>query len=216
MKQRLFWLFALLVAGALSLAACGGATPAPAAEEPAAAAPATAAPAATEAPAAQPTEEAMAEPTEEAMAAATEEAPAGEAMSLEIEPIKIAIVMPSTISDLAWSQSMYDSLLSIQADAGGEDVVEIAYTENMFNVTDAAAAIRDYAANGYNLVIAHGTQYGTSLFEIAPDFPEPVLPGAPPPIPVLSRHDNIFAYEAQAQEGGYVNGVLAATCQNLG
>ena len=50
--------------------------------------------------------------------------------------------------------------------------MEIAYTENMWNVTDAAAAIRDYADNGYNLVIAHGTQYGTSLFEIAPDFPE--------------------------------------------
>jgi len=28
------------------------------------------------------------------------------------------------------------------------------YTENMFNVTDAAAAIRDYADNGYNLIIA--------------------------------------------------------------
>ena len=45
---------------------------------------------------------------------------------------------------------------------------EIAFTENMFNVTDAAAAIRDYAESGYNLVIAHGAQYSISLFEIAP------------------------------------------------
>ena len=50
--------------------------------------------------------------------------------------------------------------------------MELAYTENMFNVTDAAAALRDYAADGFNIIIAHGTQYGTSMFEIAPDFPE--------------------------------------------
>ena len=89
----------------------------------------------------------------------------------EIDPIRIALVMPSTTTDLAWSQSIYDSLVILQ-DHYGEENFEIAFTENMFNVTDAAAAIRDYAADGYNLVIAHGAQYGTSLFEIAPDFPE--------------------------------------------
>jgi hypothetical protein len=29
----------------------------------------------------------------------------------EIEPVRIALVMPSTTTDLAWSQSIYDSLL---------------------------------------------------------------------------------------------------------
>ena len=69
----------------------------------------------------------------------------------EIDPIRIAIVMPSTVTDLAWSQALYDSLLRIQAEAGA-DVVELAYSENMFNVTDAAAAIRDYAADRNNFV----------------------------------------------------------------
>ncbi|MDP6619529.1 MAG: BMP family ABC transporter substrate-binding protein, partial [Nitrospinota bacterium] len=87
-------------------------------------------------------------------------------------PIRIAIVMPSATTDLAWSQSIFDALLRIQEQAGGEDAVEIAYSEGMFNVTDAAAALRDYASDGYELVIAHGTQYGSSLFEIAPDFPD--------------------------------------------
>ena len=50
--------------------------------------------------------------------------------------------------------------------------MEIAYSENMFNVPDAAAAIRDYASKGYDMVIAHGSQYGTSLQQIAPDFPK--------------------------------------------
>jgi basic membrane protein A len=128
-----------------------------------------------------------------------------------IEPIRIAVVMPSTITDLAWSQAIYDSLVRLQEQAGGPDNFEIAYTENMFNVTDAAAAIRDYAADGFNIVIAHGTQYGTSLFEVAPYFPETTFAwGTAVDTGKDAGLNNIFAYEARAEEGGYVNGVLAA------
>ncbi len=171
--------------------------------------------------AAQEAEAAIADGRTDVMAIIAGEAmPAEEAMDEEmvaIEPIRIAIVMPSTTTDLAWSQAIYDALLRIQEDAGGEDVVEIAFTENMFNVTDAAAAIRDYAADGYNLVIAHGTQYGTSLFEIAPDFPETSFAwGTATDTGADEGLENVFAYEARAEEGGYVNGVLAATLSESG
>ncbi len=93
----------------------------------------------------------------------------------------------------------------------GEDVVEIAYTENMFNVTDAASAIRDYADAGFNLVLAHGAQYGTSLFEIAPDFPETSFAwGTATNTGAEEGVENVFAYEPRAEEGGYVLGVIAA------
>ncbi|VAW30600.1 hypothetical protein MNBD_CHLOROFLEXI01-3467 [hydrothermal vent metagenome] len=135
----------------------------------------------------------------------------------DIDQIRIAIVMPSTITDLAWSQAIYDSLLRLQAEAGGPDVMEIAFTENMFNVTDGAAALRDYAADGYDIVIAHGTQYGTSLFELAPDFPETTFAyGTATNSGSDEGLNNIFAYDARAEEGGYVNGVLAAGLSNSG
>ena len=146
-----------------------------------------------------------------------EEAAESEGASGDIDPIRIAIVMPSATTDLAWSQAIYDALVRIQEKSGGEEVVEIAFTENMFNVTDAAAAIRDYAADGYDLVIAHGTQYGTSLFEVAPDFPETSFAwGTAVDTGKDAGLDNIFAYEARAEEGGYVNGVLAATMSESG
>jgi basic membrane protein A len=136
---------------------------------------------------------------------------------LDIEPIRIAVVMPSTTTDLAWSQAMYDALIQIQTEAGGEAVVELAFTENMFNVTDAAAALRDYAADGYDLVIAHGTQFGTSLFEIAPDFPETSFAwGTATDTGKDEGLENVFAYEARAEQGGYVNGVLAANLSEAG
>jgi len=155
---------------------------------------------------------APAAPVEEAVVEepAMEEAAEEEVMEEEeapAEPLSVAIVSPSAINDFAFTQSIYDGMVAIQG-MYGEDNVEFVYSESMFVVDDAAAAIRDYAAQGYEMVIAHGSQYGSSLQEIAPDFPETSFAwgttvdtfGIP----------NIYAYEAASHEGGYVNGVMAA------
>lgn len=127
------------------------------------------------------------------------------------EPFRVAIVMPSSTEDIAWSQSMYSALMAVQAEMGGESALQISVSENMFQVADAAAAIRDYAADGNQLVIAHGTQYGDSMFEVARDFPETSFAwGTATDTGEAEGFANIFAYEANAQEGGYVNGVIAA------
>jgi basic membrane protein A len=180
--KKFVWFLTLMLTFALVLSACG----APATQPPA-----------TEAPA-EPTEA----PATEAPTEAATEAPAG-------EPFRVAVVMPSAINDLAFSQSMYDALVRVQKDMGGPEKFEIVYSESMFVVDDAAAAIRDYATKGYNLVIAHGSQYGSSLQEIAPDFPETSFAWGTT-VDTFGQ-PNIFAYEAASQEGGYVNGVLAAT-----
>jgi basic membrane lipoprotein Med (substrate-binding protein (PBP1-ABC) superfamily) len=123
---------------------------------------------------------------------------------------RVAVIMPSTTTDLAFSQSMYDALLKIQDDMGGPDKMELVYSENMFVVDDAAAAIRDYASQGYDLIIAHGSQYGSSLKEIAPDFPTTAFAhGTTVDTFVDEGINNVFAYEAASEEGGYVNGVMA-------
>jgi basic membrane lipoprotein Med (substrate-binding protein (PBP1-ABC) superfamily) len=135
------------------------------------------------------------------------QAPAAE----EDEVFRVAVIMPSTINDLAFSQSMYGALLAIQEEMGGPDKMELVYSESMFVVDDAAAAIRDYATEGYDLVIAHGSQYGSSLREIAPDFPETAFAhGTTVDTFADEGIENVFAYEASSHEGGYVNGVMAA------
>jgi len=137
-------------------------------------------------------------------------APAAASEAQSAEPIRIALLMPSTINDISWSQSMYVSLKELQ-DELGADNLEIAYSENMFNVPDAAAAIRDYASNGYNLIIAHGAQYGDSLMDIAPDFPEVSFAwGTTTRTGKDQGVENVFAYEPRGDQAGYVTGVLAA------
>jgi len=111
---------------------------------------------------------------------------------------------------------MYDAMVAIQEEMGKEEF-QFVYSESMFVVADAAAAIRDYASEGYDLVIAHGSQYGSSLVEIAPDFPNTSFAWGTT-VNTFSDQGitNIFAYEARSEEGGYVSGVLAAKLSQTG
>ncbi len=121
---------------------------------------------------------------------------------------RIAVIMPSATNDAAFSQSMWNALQSVQKDMGGPSALEIAYTDNLFNVPDAAAAIRDYASKGYDIVIAHGSQYGSSVQDIAPDFPNTTFAWGTDVNTFGMK--NVYAYTAAAEQGGYVNGVMAA------
>jgi basic membrane lipoprotein Med (substrate-binding protein (PBP1-ABC) superfamily) len=163
------------------------------------------APAATPAPA--PQEPAPQEPA----------APA-EPVAAPAEKLRVAVIMPSSITDLAFSQSFYEGLLVVQEKMGGPEIaMEIAFSEGMFNVPDAAAAIRDYAATGYDIVFAHGSQYGTSLAQIAPDFPETAFAwGTSLDTFQAQGVTNVHAYQAESQEGGFVLGVIAALMSESG
>ena len=44
------------------------------------------------------------------------------------DPLRVAVVMPSTINDLAFSQSMYDALVAIQTEMGGEEKMEFVFS----------------------------------------------------------------------------------------
>ena len=130
--------------------------------------------------------------------------------SVAAKTFKIAIIAPSASNDLAFTQSIVDGINAVKK----ERDLEVAVTDGTFVVEDAASAIRDYAKKGYDLVIAHGSQYGGSLKEIAPDFPKTSFAwgtaadtfGLP----------NVSSYEAASNEGGYVMGVMAAMLSKKG
>lgn len=127
------------------------------------------------------------------------------------DKIRIALVLPSTVDDMAWSQSMYEGLKAVQKEMG-EGRMELAVSERLANPVDAGAAIRQYADQGYDIVIAHGAQYQSVLMEIAYDFPKTTFAYGTgfKPAP------NIFAYDPQAQEGAYLMGMIAALMSKSG
>ncbi|NDJ78749.1 MAG: BMP family ABC transporter substrate-binding protein [Chloroflexi bacterium] len=129
------------------------------------------------------------------------------------DPFRVAVVMPSATNDLAFSQSMYDALLFVQEEMG-EDNFEFVFQDGTFVVDDAAVALREWALEGYDLIIAHGSQYGAVVEEIAIDFPDTSFAWGTDSD--TFGFDNVFAYEAASDQGGFVNGYLAAQLTESG
>ncbi|MYE26206.1 MAG: BMP family ABC transporter substrate-binding protein [Chloroflexi bacterium] len=127
---------------------------------------------------------------------------------------RIAALMPSATNDLAFSQSMYDALVAIQEELG-EEAFEFTIQDSTYIVDDAAVALRDWAASGeFQLVIAHGSQYGPIVEELAAEFNDVSFAWG-------TRQDtfgmdNVYSYAAASDEGGYFNGVLAAHLTETG
>jgi len=160
-----------------------------------------------EAEAAQAEAAAAAEAAEAAEAAAAEAAAAAAAEPEETgpEPLRAAVVTPSAENDLAFSQSIVDALHRME-DAGL--LSEVAITPGTFIVEDAGVALRNYAEDGYDLVIAHGSQYGSLLEEIAPDFPGTAFSWGTS-VETFGQ-PNISAYTTRSDQGGYAMGLAAA------
>ncbi|MGI9595486.1 MAG: BMP family ABC transporter substrate-binding protein [Acidimicrobiales bacterium] len=120
------------------------------------------------------------------------------------DPLRIAVVAPSGRDDLAFTQSMVDAVNVIAAERGN---VEVEITDNTFVPDEAAAAIRGYAGQEYDLIIAHGVEFGGALLDIVREHPNVTFAwgtaietfGLP----------NLYAYDAAAEEGGYVMGAMS-------
>ena len=155
-----------------------------------------------EAAAAQAEAEAAAAAAQEAAAAATD---TDDAEMMDAEPLRAAVVTPSAENDLAFSQSIVDALHRME-EAGL--LSEIAISPGLFIVEDAGLALRDYAEDGYDLVIAHGSQYGGLLEAIAPDFPDTAFAWGTS-VETFGQ-PNISAYTTASDEGAYAMGLAAA------
>ncbi len=147
--------------------------------------------------------------TEEASNVTTSECGTDTSFEQRDEPVTdltVAIVAPSASQDLAFTQSMVDAVESLG--------IEPQITDGTFVVEEAAEAIRGYADDGVDVIIAHGTQYGGSLVDIAPQFPETsFIWGTSSETQGL---DNVFAYTPAADQGGYVMGTIAAQLTESG
>ena len=117
--------------------------------------------------------------------------------------VKIALIIENTIDDKGWCQAMHDGIMDAQKQIPGR--IEYSYSEKMLPV-DAGSAARQYAAQGFNIIIGHGAQYKNMVLEMAEEFPNVTFAFGTsaevgPP--------NVFTYMPESEETGYLNGVIA-------
>ena len=93
--------------------------------------------------------------------AATEAPPAAEAK------LKVAVAFPGVVSDQSWNEWGYEGLKKAEADCN----VEIAYSEDVFQ-DEQLETFRNYAAQGYDIIIGHGGEYADSIGLVAAEYPD--------------------------------------------
>lgn len=126
--------------------------------------------------------------------------------------IKAAFVLGASISDGAFGTISYQGIQNVKE----ADFIEKAdFVEGVVAATDAAKAIRDYVADGYDVVWAQSGAHGASVMEIAPQFPESVFVTLVAP-PADQTFDNVWFGLNECEGGYYIAGALAAQMTQSG
>jgi basic membrane protein A and related proteins len=124
----------------------------------------------------------------------------------QAKKLKVAFVLSGSISDGAFGTIAYQSIQAVKK----EPFIEKAtYIEGINAATDAAKSIRDYVAEGYDVVWAHSGAHGPAVMEIAPQFPNTEFVALASP-PKDKKFDNVWFSLSEYEGGYYIAGALAA------
>ncbi|HXF60801.1 MAG TPA: BMP family protein [Caldilineaceae bacterium] len=148
--------------------------------------------------AAQPAGEQAATPaTEGEEATPAAEAAPGEA---EGELPSIALVLIGPREDNSWAEAAYNALQA-QAEKG----LETAFSESVSDA-DVARVMRDYAEQGFDIIIAHSFSYQDAVFEVAAEYPDVNFAWAGA---IGRTAENVADYDQPFYQAAYLAGILA-------
>lgn len=125
------------------------------------------------------------------------------------EGISVALVLPGEINDLSWNQQMYTGAQAL-VDEGL--ISELAYTE-LVPEGDSERAIRGYAEDGVDLIVAHSFGYGETAKAVGADFPDTAFAWAGG---IAGQEGNVADYAQPFHEAYYLLGILAGGASETG
>ncbi len=120
---------------------------------------------------------------------------------------KIAVVMIGPWNDNSWNEAAYNALQSLKADG-----VEVAYAENV-SPDDAPRVLREYAGQGFDVVIGHTFSFQDAVFQVAEESKDVnfAWPGG-----IQRTAANVADYDQPFYQAAYPIGVLAAYMSKTG
>ena len=123
------------------------------------------------------------------------------------DALKVALCLTGAKNDMGWCQSAYEGLELIKEEFG----CEVECTENV-QAADMVATFTDYAANGYDVVIGHGFQFGDPAVEVGELYPDTKFIC----IEAEASAENVASYVMKCEETAYLQGILAASMSESG
>src|SRR5215212_8343087 len=121
--------------------------------------------------------------------------------------LKIALLTDALFSDAGWGAFAYNAAQAIKTKYGHE----LDFKDNVA-IPDIEVTLRDYAHEGYDLIIAHGFEWGEPAVKVGKDYPNTkfvVFTG-------LANSTNVASIYPMQQEATYLLGALAAMMSKTG
>ena len=113
---------------------------------------------------------------------------------------RVALVMPGVVTDQSWNQFAYEGLMA----AKNECNLEVAYSEKV-SQDEQVEVFRQYALEGYDIIIGHGGEYAVSIKQVADEFPGIEFGNSNG----FEKAPNLSNYIVSFAHMGYVSGCLA-------
>jgi basic membrane protein A and related proteins len=114
--------------------------------------------------------------------------------------LRIAVVTDALFSDKGWGESALKGANFIESRYG----FEVA-TEDNVSIADIESTLKKYAQSGYDLIVAHGVQWGAPALRVGDQYPNVrivVFTG-------LVKSENVVSIFPQQQQGSFLLGALA-------
>lgn len=124
--------------------------------------------------------------------------------------LRVALILPGRADDLSWNQAAYEGMNKAVAETTLD--VELSIVEQVYDPVDIEPALRDYAQQGFDLIVGHGFQFMEPIIKVAEEFPEinfAIGTG-------YKIADNVSVYDVRLEEGGYLMGLIAGTMTQTG
>ncbi len=119
----------------------------------------------------------------------------------------LAVVLTGPWDDNSWNEAGYTAAQEL-----GKQGVRIAYSENVADA-DAARVIREYADQGFQMIVAHSFSFGDAAFQVAPRVP-PTLTAWGGGIKKMAK--NVADYDQPFYQAAYPVGVIAGHMSKTG
>ena len=120
-----------------------------------------------------------------------------------VKPLKVALILPGKVDDVSWNQAMNEGMKALEKDYAGK--IKVTYSENVYEVSNIEPALREFASQGYDLVIGHGFQFQEPIIKVAGEFPKVKFALGTG----FKTLPNTAIYDVKLEDGGYLMGTLA-------
>lgn len=87
----------------------------------------------------------------------------------DVTDMKIAVLLAGPANDNGWNATAYNALTAIHDKYELKE--DLACSESVA-ASDMEEALRGYAQDGYNMIVAHGSQFVDAVHNVAPSFPD--------------------------------------------